>query len=53
VWGLLRDLTLHIFAEQDEGWSLDLEWKCTWDEIREHNHWIAIKDGEVGDSVAG
>ena len=53
VWGLLRDLTLHIFAEQDEGWSLDLEWKCTWDEIGEHNYWIAIRNGEVGDSAFG
>jgi Domain of unknown function (DUF6985) len=53
VWKLLSDLTLHIPAEQDEGWSLDLEWKCTWDEIGEHNYWIAIRNGEVGDSAFG
>lgn len=53
VWKLLSDLTIHVSEEQDAGWSLDLEWKCTWDEIGEHNHWIAIRNGEVGDSVFG
>jgi hypothetical protein len=53
VWALLRDLTIHVSDEQDEGWSLDLEWKCTWDEIGEHNHWIAVRNGAVGDSVYG
>jgi len=53
VWTLLSDLTIHVSQEQEEGWSLDLEWKCTWDEIGEHNYWIAIRNGEVGDSVFG
>lgn len=53
VWNLLSALTIHIGEEQDEGWSLDLEWRCTWDEIGEHDYSIAIRDGEVGDSAFG